>query len=173
MLTKSLYLFTDNFKPILFKLFIQSQFDYCSTLLIHQSNKSNKDRLVNCFNKSIKILLYINISNLTIEEQFYKLSKFNILPLSFRHFFRFCTFLFNTINNNNTFINNEFNNNLSTSITRQTYTEVSFKKNFKKYSFIAISIKLLNLFIADNLRQKTTIQSFKKYLNLHHFIINY
>jgi hypothetical protein len=142
LLSKSLYLFTDQFKPTLFKLFIQSQFDYCSTLLIHHSNKSNKDRFSTCFCKSIKRILNINIFTNNCEDQYHKLHKFKILPLSFRHFFRFCTFLFNTLKNNNTEICISINNNISTSVTRQRYSELPFKKTFNKYSFTAISLKL-------------------------------
>jgi hypothetical protein len=39
VLKKCAYLFDIQFKTILFKLFIQSQFDYCSTLLFHLNNK--------------------------------------------------------------------------------------------------------------------------------------
>ena len=112
LLNKSLYIFTYTFKPILFKLFIQSQFDYCSTLIIHQTNKNNKDRLITCFNKSIKRILNINLSHLTVDEQYHKLNTFKVLPLSFRHFFRFSTFLFNIILNNNTEICTSINLNL-------------------------------------------------------------
>ena len=37
------YLFDIQFKTVLFKLFIQSQFDYCSTLLFHL-NKQVRSR---------------------------------------------------------------------------------------------------------------------------------
>jgi len=46
-LKKCAYLFDIQFKTILFKLFIQSQFDYCSTLLFHLNNKSDQEKLEN------------------------------------------------------------------------------------------------------------------------------
>jgi hypothetical protein len=39
VLKKCAYLFDIQFKTILFKLFIQSELDYCSTLLLHLNNK--------------------------------------------------------------------------------------------------------------------------------------
>ena len=81
LLNKSLYLFTKSFVPILFKIFIQSQFDYCSTLIIHFSDKSNHSRLNTCFAKSIHRLLKLKLYSSTPEEQYNVLfSKFNILP---------------------------------------------------------------------------------------------
>jgi hypothetical protein len=165
LLNKSLYLFTENFKPILFKLFIQSHFDYCSTVIMYQSNQSYKNRLITCFNRSIKRLLKINLSGLALSEQHDKLKKVNILPLLYRHFFRFCTFLFNTLKNNNTFVSTSLNNNLSSSSTRNQYSELSFKKIFKQFSFISISIKLLNFFLyIEFSKENSSISKFKKFL---------
>ncbi len=45
VLKKCAYLFDLQFKTILFKLFIQSQFYYCSTLLFHLNNKSDQEKL--------------------------------------------------------------------------------------------------------------------------------
>ena len=58
-LQKCAYLFDLNFRIILFKLFIQSSFDYCSTLFFHFSNKSDSDRLEKSFSKAINKFLNI------------------------------------------------------------------------------------------------------------------
>jgi hypothetical protein len=150
--------------PILFKIFIQSQFDYCSTLIIHFSDKSNYSRLNTCFAKSIHRLLKLKLYSSTPEEQYNILfSKFNILPLMYRHFFRFCTFTFNLLISNNSLISNEIQKNISTTITRFKYKEQNFSKDVKKYSYISIALKLLNLFIADHLFINN-ISQFKKHL---------
>ena len=60
-LKKCAYLFDLTFRIILFKLFIQSSFDYCSTLFFHFSNKSDSDRLEKSFSKAINKFLNIKL----------------------------------------------------------------------------------------------------------------
>ena len=103
-----------------------------------------------CFAKSIHRILKIKTYSQTLEEQYHILQRFNILPLALRHF-RFSTFLFNTLKNNNTILSNSILKNVSTTKTRGKFTEQHFSKTFKQFSFSSISIKLLNLFIADHL----------------------
>ena len=74
LLKKSLYLFTENFKPILFKLFIQSHFDYCSTLYIYFSNKNHILHLEKCFTKSIYLIIGVKLAKLTLEDQYAELN---------------------------------------------------------------------------------------------------
>ena len=50
ILAKSIFLFTEKFRSILFKLFIQSHFDYCSSLFLHLSN-SDSNKLERCLAK--------------------------------------------------------------------------------------------------------------------------
>jgi len=164
LLNKSLYLFTETFKPILFKLFIQSRFDYCSTLILHHSNKNNKDRLTKCFKKSIDRILKIRLYTLNTEQQFHTLNDLNILPLELRHFFRFSTFLFSTVKNNNTLISKYLNKNLSLTKTRNKYLQPKHCKSFFKFSFISISIKLLNHFISSQIDNNANISTFKSHL---------
>jgi len=161
LLNKSLYLFTENFKPILFKLFIQSQFDYCSSLIMHLDT-THRDKLAKCFAKSIHRVLKIKIFSLTLDEQYTKLLSIKILPLAFRQYFRFCTFLHGTIKNNNSILANTIKANLSTTSTRNKYSELSCKKNFKKFSFVSISLKLLNIFVAEHLSRSQDL--FKTFL---------
>ena len=136
LLSRSLYLFSMDFRSTLFKLFIQPFFDYCSSLFIHLDNKIDQDRLQSVFSKSIKKVLNVNLFNLTPDTQLKLLQNFNILPLIFRYFQHFCSFThslfkFNSnsilasfiliFNNRNKIIQKSFN---------------SFKKILLYYNFI-------------------------------------
>ena len=66
LLKKSTYLFDMNFKTILFKLFIQKHYDYCSTLFFHLSNKVDSDRLETSYSKALNKLLKIKTFNLSL-----------------------------------------------------------------------------------------------------------
>jgi hypothetical protein len=165
LLRKCHYLFTESFKPILFKIFIQPHFDYCSTLLLHSSKRNIKrDRLNTCFIKSAKRLLKckkLNV-NLTLEEQLNILAKFNIFPLFYRQFYMYCTFLFNIMKNKNTILCNLFV--VNSSRTRSSYIIPKYCTDFKKYSFSVISTHLLNVFINTFLEDNCTINNFKTFL---------
>ena len=165
ILRKCHYLFTESFRPILFKLFIQPHFDYCSTLLLHSLNKNFRgERLNKCFIKSAKRLLKCNKLNasLTLEEQLNILKKFNIFPLFYRQFYIFCTFLFNVMKNRNTTLSNLFI--VNSSRTRSSYLIPKYSTDFKKYSFSVISTNLLNVFINNYLEENCTINKFKFFL---------
>ena len=160
MLSRNLYLFSIDFRSILFKLFIQPLFDYCSSLFMHLDNKIDQNRLTSVFSKSIKKLLNINLFNLTPNIQLILLSNFNILPLIFRYFQRLSFFIhslfkFNTKSSlvSSIFI---FNN-------RNNLIHQSFQTLKKKYSFSIVSSKLLSIFIYSRLGLSKI--SFKKYFN--------
>ena len=146
LLRKSLYLFTDNFKPILFKLFIQPNFDYCSTLLMHISTITQRDKLNSCFIKSVKRLLKLKklTINTPIENQKIILEPYNILPLFYRQFFRYCTFVFNVLKNKNLFLNTCLKDKTDRK-TRSDFIIPVFKTNFKKLSFSVIAFAILQL----------------------------
>jgi hypothetical protein len=101
LLAKSNFLFSNKFKTTLFKLFIQSQFDYCATLFMHISDKSVRDRLVRCFDKSVGRILGKEVMKLNDVEQYEKLKEFNLMPFNFRQFYHFITFTFSLIFFNN------------------------------------------------------------------------
>jgi hypothetical protein len=164
LLNKSLYLFTENFKPTLFKVFIQSQFDYCSSLIIHRSDKSHVKRLNTCFAKSIHRILKIKIHSLDLSLQFHMLQRFKIVPLELRHFSRFCIFLFNILSIKNSELARDILLRKNNTQTRTKFREYNWKKNFKKFSFSNISIKLLNSFLADRLEAVDNI-NIRKFLN--------
>jgi hypothetical protein len=94
MLSRNLYLFSMDFHSILFKIFIQPLFDYCSSFFTHTDNKTDHNRLLYVFSKSIKKIFNINIFNSTPDIQLKQLHNFNILLLIFRYFQHFCLFTF-------------------------------------------------------------------------------
>jgi hypothetical protein len=163
LLKKSLFLFTPHFRPILYKIFIQSLFDYCSTLTTHLTNKAYEKRLDLCYSRSIFTLLKIKIKNISLEEQYEALIKINILPLRLRRFFRLCTFIFTTCKILNSPFGNFiffYKNNLST---RSHFKSPIYYKSFKEFSLTSISIKLLNEFIFDHI-SIGSLSIFKKFL---------
>ncbi len=164
-LIKSLYLFTDNFKASLFKIFIFPNFDYCSTLTQHLTNKAIKEKLNSCFAQSLNKIVQCDIENLTLEQQYKKLTKYGILPLEYRLFFRYCTFIYNIINNRKLELSKQLIKNEK--LTRSIYIIPKYKKDFFKFSFITISSKILNLFLTDTIRKgKNNIETIKDDLKL-------
>jgi hypothetical protein len=168
ILSRCAHLFHLNFKTVLFKLFIQSHFDYCSTVYSHLSVISTS-RINRCFSRALRKLLNINIKNMDIDQQLATLSPFNILPLALRRFNRFITFLYSICKYNNTsflFLNIFKNRNLKDNlITPKCHTDLL------KYSFTSISIKILNLFLLANLfRPKNDFLSFIKTNSLKLFL---
>ena len=69
------------------------------------------------------------------------------MPLFYRHFFRYCTFLFNVCKYDNCVLYKYFVKNNSK--IRSDFVIPFFKSNFKKYSFAVISCNLLNTFISS------------------------
>ena len=92
-INRNLYPFSIYLRSILFKIFIQPPFDYCSSLFVHLDNKIDQHSLTSVFSKLIKKILNINLFNCTHYIQLKLLQNFNILPLIFRYFQRFCFFI--------------------------------------------------------------------------------
>ena len=163
VINRRAYLFSKPFLTTLFKLFIQSHFDYCSTLFTFTTNKSDLNFLHSTFNKSIKKLFKINIRNLdsTAQYNILKNNLHNILPLSFRLFYRFCLFTFSLFQNPHKYIitNNitKQKNNL-----RSCYNIPLFNTLYYKFSFSVLAVKLLRSFILSHLSESKS--SFKSFL---------
>ena len=120
-LKKCAYLFDLNFRIILFKLFIQSSFDYCSTLFFHFFNKSDSDRLEKSFSEAINKFLNIKLyvlskwtlnktqkneklvkiikTTLDIRSQIDVLDKYHMQPLQLRYLYHFLSFTYSAFNN--------------------------------------------------------------------------
>jgi hypothetical protein len=160
MLSRNLYLLSMDFRSILFRIFIQPLFDFCSSLFTHLDNKTDYNRLLYVFSKSIKKILNINIFNSTPDIQLKQLHNFKILPLIFRYFQHFCLFTLSLF---------KFNSYLpfSTSILifniRNKILHTSFNNKKRKYSFSIVSSKLLSLFMYSHIN--STKLSFKKHIN--------
>ena len=106
---KCAYLFDLKFKTILFKLFIQSQFDYCSTLLFNLNNQSDQEKLETLFSKSLNKFLNIKLYKslyvlkngkaknknfrLNLSDQIKVLDLYEILPIKLRFFYHFISFI--------------------------------------------------------------------------------
>ena len=177
LLSKSLFLFSDNFKHILFKLFIQTYFDYCSTLYIYLSTKFDRDRLEVTFYKSINRILEVNLLRSTEEERFEKLKKYKILPISYRKFYYFSNFIYKLLLNGKTKLFYklcEFKKQSCENIqTRHLYTQPIFKTNYYKYSFIKISTEFLNRFLSSYIKSCTNNKEKHKNMSLiKHFTKN-
>jgi hypothetical protein len=148
ILLRCAHLFHVNFKSILYKIFLQSHFDYCSTVYSHLSATSTK-RLNNCSRRALFKLLKINTKGMDINQQFAALAVFNILPLPLRRLFRFGTYLFTICKRKTSPLydhiykhkSNRGNDDIST------FIHPRCRINLLLYSFSYVSIKLLNLFL--------------------------
>lgn len=61
LMSKSKYFFNFGIKLTLFKLFVQTQFDYCSSLFVHLPNAAADNRIERCFARAFLNYLKINI----------------------------------------------------------------------------------------------------------------
>ena len=98
-------MFGIKFKVILFKMFILSSFEYCSTLFFNLSNKLDALRLEKTFAKVCNQLLNIRLASqdqrivkntmkniyvdMNLNQQLKTLSPFNLIPLKLRFLYRF------------------------------------------------------------------------------------
>ena len=163
LILKNLKSFPYAFRTILFKLFIVPIFEYCSTTFIHLGNKKRGSKLQNCFNRSIKKLLYIELDHLSEQEQLVALKKSNILPPFYRQFYHFCCFIIIILKNTKLDLFNILNSNKTV---RNNYTQPLALTKFMQNSFLVISIKTLNLFLeklySKSLSKKCSIDTLKK-----------
>jgi hypothetical protein len=152
VLRKSSYLFSLKFRITLFKLFIVSKYDYCSTLFVYFTDNRNHERLNNNFSKSIKSYLNIKLNNLNIDEQFNTLKNFKLLPLELRFFQNLVFFIFSlTKSKRNSALSREINSHKKLRPLRTFFNEPIFNTVLYQFSFLTISIKLLNSFIYKNI----------------------
>jgi hypothetical protein len=86
VLKKSSYLFDLKFRVILFKLFIISKYDYCSSLFIHFSDNINSERLEN------NIFVIIHFCKIIEKDMFIDTILIKIFLCSKFFFCVFCSF---------------------------------------------------------------------------------
>ena len=168
-LKKCAYLFDLKFKTILFKLFIQSQFDYCSTLLFNLNNQSDQEKLETLFSKSLNKFLNIKLYKslyvlkngkaknknfrLNLSDQIKVLDLYELLPIKLRFFYHFISFIHTNLKYASKFplcskiINQR---NISKTVRVLPFRFPPYKSNYK-FSFTIISIKLINLFLHNYL----------------------
>ena len=153
VLKKSSYLFDFDFRLILFKLFIQSKYDYCSTIFFPFACKRISGRLESSFAKVMKRYLHINIVNMSLNSQFYFLKQFKVLPLKLRFFQNLVFFTFNLLKENrvSVLINSILTLKKERSLRSSVFREPKCFTQLYKLSFISVAIKLLNSFIFSNL----------------------
>ena len=158
VLKKSSYLFNINFRITLFKLFIISKYDYCSTLFFHFQDALNEQRLDKNFSKSLKSYLNIKLSNLNISEQYNHLKTFRLMPLRLRFFQNFVFFLFSLIKcRHKNVLTQSIESLKKNRTTRSYFNQPVFETNLYKFSFMSISIRLLNSFIYSNVNNTEII----------------
>ena len=151
-LQKSAFMFTMNFKTTLFKSFIQSKFDYCSTLLTNNTYQIKDSKLIKCFNSSVNRLLNANIGYETLSVQLTLLKPYNLLPLQLRSFLRYNVFIHNLLTKNkHTKLAIKINNYVQTRNLKSHYIIPNFVSNHYKFSFTTLSIKLLNNYLCSNI----------------------
>jgi len=158
VLKKSSYLFDLKFRTTLYKLFILSKYDSCSTLFFHFNDHNNYLRLENNYCKTIKTYLNIKIKNLSIEEQLNVLKPFRLLPLRLRFFQNLTFFVFALMKEKRlSALFNVISSYLKERETRYFFSEPIFQTNLYKFSFVSITIKLLNNFIYTNTTLTETV----------------
>jgi hypothetical protein len=189
VLKKCAYLFDLKFKTILFKLFIQSQFDYCSTLLFNLNNQSDQEKLETLFSKSLNKFLNIKLYKslyvlkngkaknknfrLNLSDQIKVLDLYEILPIKLRFFYHFISFIHTNLKYASKFpLCSKIINlrNISKTVRVLPFRFPPYKRNYK-FSFTIISIKLLNLFL-HNYLMLTKKDFSRKFKNVN-YLLNY
>ena len=119
-------------------------FDYCSTAFIHLENKTRRNKIQNCFNRSVKKLLFVELESLREEQQLEALEFCNILPPFCRQIYHFCYFIIIVLKNSKLDLSGMLDNKKTV---RNNYSQLLANTNFIQNSFLVISFKTLNLFL--------------------------
>ena len=163
LIIKNLKSFPYKFRTTLFKLFIVPVFDYCSTTFIHMRNKTRRNKIQSCFNRSVKKILYVELESLREEQQLEALKFCNILPPFYRQFYHFCCFIIIVLQNSKLDL---FGMLKDRKTVRNNYTQPLAITNFLQNSFLVLSIKTLNLFLdklySNSLIKKCSVDTLKK-----------
>ena len=153
LLTRNKFLFSHDFKIIVFKLFVLPVVDYCSTLY----SMSCLSKVERCFNKAVRLILGIKFSRCEISDVDYQVKifkPFGIQPLKLRLFSHYCLFLSNIIKFKRAVSLIGFLNSIRASSAynlRTKFITPNLRTELKRLSFISISSKLLNLFLYNNI----------------------
>lgn len=163
LLSRSRRLFPLKFRLVLFNLFIQSHFDYCSTLL-SLVGKTDFSLLEKCFRKSVRQVVGIKLNSCTGSRQhFDELARLGLLPLGMRYLKRYCVFVYRLFVMRRVPSLMERVRKCNRTGLRKVYILGSIRTSFGRYTFSTIAAKLLNCFISDRL--SITERDFLKQLN--------
>ena len=177
-------MFDQKFRVILYKMFIQSSLEFCSTLFFDLKSSSETDRLGKCFSRSVNKYLNIKLCKtieanqtsikkcvpLNLTEQASILSKFEILPRRLRAFYHFIFYTYVNYNRNNTSLFKKIisykkieNRTVSRYYTRRLFNQPLFLTKLYNYSYLSISIRILNLFLFGflNLSKSSFMKKFR------------
>ena len=113
----------------------------------------SENKLDKSFAKSIRKYLNIKIDGFDLTQQYNHLKEFKILPLKLRYFQNFVFFTFNLFkeNRDSSLLDSFLRHKKERILRNVLFHEPKFSTSLYKFSFISISIKLLNLFISANL----------------------
>ena len=168
LLRRFAYLFDIEFKTTLFKIFIQSQFDYCSTVFACPLSQSLSDRLDRAFSRSLRRYLGIGLSSssgifYTLEKQLDILKAFGLMPLRYRLFLRLCSFVYTVIGGRSRLSVGVLAYRVRASF-RNAYALPCFRGAHGKYTVSTISVKILNCFIHKLDRDGVTKREMMEYV---------
>jgi hypothetical protein len=94
---KNLFFLSYDIKVHFFKTFILPHFDYCSSLFVYFSN-ALINKLYKLYNLCLYILLRLELTQLSVEQQQVLLKPLNLMPYKYRLFYRFSLFSHNILN---------------------------------------------------------------------------
>ena len=155
------HIFHTNFKSTLYKLFLQSHFDYCSTVFAKLSMTSNK-RLLNCSRRALFKLLKVNIKNLDIGQQLAALAPYNILPIPLRRLYRFTTYVFSICRFKTSPLFDHIVMFKSFRPSSRSFIHPPCRTNLRLSSFSFVAIKLLNHLLKTLLSDFDTFRQLPK-----------
>jgi hypothetical protein len=152
LISRNLKMFSSKVRSTLFKLFILPYFDYCSTIFIHYGYAASKLKIEACFSKSINRLLKLNLNESILTQQYELLKAYNILPPALRQLYHLCSFILIVLKNNKLELNKTIKSLKNTRDSRSCpYQLPLFKQEIGQFSFVTITIKLLNKFLHNKI----------------------
>ena len=98
-LSRWFFMYSNNFRVTLFKLFIESNFDYCSYLFLFTSNCNCMTKLCSVFKRNFNFFLNVGLEHADLDEPRKLLRPLRLMPLNIGSLFRLssCFTVFSTI----------------------------------------------------------------------------
>ena len=149
--------FSFKFKTVLFKLFIFSNFDYCSSVFSLVS-KSEMKRLESCFNRSLRQLLRISVDRINLSNSVFQLAPLRIVPLRIRFFQRYSMLVYRVFSRGNVKSILTRVKKCARSL-RFPFIQPEFSSKYGETSFSNVAARLLNKFIYSFIGRPTSSAS--------------